>query len=228
MKVYVDKRDIRSEYLQEAWKLRGWDVSENISESKLVYLGKYANDYLESDLLTGCHIYCLTNSLKMKQRCQECRAFYHCISDDREFIENNTICTVEAFLGYLIVNQKHSINGTKFLILGYGNLGKRLELVLEGLGGHVFIYNDDNYHPHLKDYYPSEITIIINTVPKNCIQKTSATIYDLASYPYGLKENTKGYNYIRLPSLPTYYHAPLAAKYLYNSIMKRDDLFVEE
>jgi|GEM_PF-626333 len=150
------------------------------------------------------------------------------LMQDKDVIRENTIPTVEGILADVINNTNITINNSKILVIGYGNIGKRLVHILNKLGAKVTVgvieaidimtltklYQEavlttsrDNMENTLKD-----IDIIINTAPtlvldNNYLESTNrdAYILDVSSYPYGVDfeyANTLGIKNKLLPGIP--------------------------
>lgn len=243
MRAYVDCSDKRSESIKDSLKQAGYCLlSKNlIKDCSLVYLGMQGDKYSDQDFMSLADVYTLCYHPAIEKQCELSNAKYHYLSNDKDFVYQNTLFTIEGLIGYLITNEKQSIHDNTYLILGYGNLGKQAYKVLKALDACVYVATD-NIEEHfqlqkdailyslLSCCYPRTITVIINTIPAPVIslENDNVKIYDLASKPYGLNELISSLSYQQLSSLPTYYHTPLSGKMIANTIMKRDDLIVNE
>ena len=148
--------------------------------------------------------------------------------NDDDFIIANSKITIYGFLKYLLNNEEELLNKS-FLVLGYGNLGKRLSLALKGLGLNYQIYAPKNYKELCMNEekivnYNNKYDIIINTIPFHIIEEADydkikkCHIYDLASYPYGF-DNEK-LQVINLLKIPGKYYPNDAAYSIYCSLKK--------
>lgn len=128
---------------------------------------------------------------------------------DPDIKKDNSIPTVEGIIGHLVFNTDSTINGSKILILGYGNVGKMLAEKLYYLGANITVgvlleedydyledrnvdvfYTEDK--PIMREAMANN-SIIINTVPellidKECLEvaQTGAYILDISSHPHGV------------------------------------------
>ena len=123
-----------------------------------------------------------------------------------EFPVYNALPTAEGALEIAINETPYTINGSKVLITGYGNISKVLSEMLKNLGAdiHIAVRNKQQaaeaecrgfrtYHPNDILYHADEYDIIFNTVPAllftvPILEKISseALIIDLASKPGGV------------------------------------------
>ena len=59
--------------------------------------------------------------------------------EDEQWIWENANLTAEGFINYFYRNEKRVIYNKKFIITGYGRVGKRLAFALHHLGAKVII-----------------------------------------------------------------------------------------
>lgn len=151
------------------------------------------------------------------------------LMEDENVKKENSIPTVEGIIGDLIFYTEHTINRSRILVLGYGNIGKPLVETLTFLGAEVTIgvILEEDYRL-LKDKNKKiiltnnqkemsetlkEIDIVVNTVPSLIIDKTylevinkNCYILDIASYPHGIDfayANEKGIKNKLLLGIPS-------------------------
>lgn len=241
---YINDEDLRSRYVKELFKEVGMTVTSSMSkvkEADFLYLGVKANNYLHVFLKPGCRVYTLIEDKEMSQRCKEEGYSYHYLYDDEELIEGNTYLTTEALIGYMVIDNDHSIKDSSVLIVGYGNCGKDLAKKLKAMQAKITVTNRKYRHKEevLKTGYRyrcletlklTHYDYIINTVPSQVLTKEildtkekHAKIYDIASTPYGVAKENRTPEYYILSSLPSKYAYKSAAKLIYKAIMKKED-----
>ncbi len=131
------------------------------------------------------------------------------LMEEKDVIRQNSIPTVEGIIGDLIYNTEKTINEADILVIGYGNIGKRLVSILEVLGANVtigIILKDDYDILNKKQkavLYTNDFImmkevlnnsdIIVNTAPdlilnQECLNqiKKDCYILDIASHPHGV------------------------------------------
>jgi len=134
------------------------------------------------------------------------------LMQDPDVIKENTIPTVEGILADIIYSTKITINNANILVIGYGNIGKRLVNFLNMLGANVAVGVKEEkdkialLNIGQKTVLTTEkekmstilhdVDIIINTVPTLILDKQylittnkNAYILDVSSYPYGVDFN---------------------------------------
>lgn len=154
------------------------------------------------------------------------------LADEKVNNENNDI-TVDG-----IINELEKYDFNNICILGYGNIGKRLD---EKLKGYNLVFGIKEYSDYCtlkgKCFYTcnpntmkiafAESDCIINTVPQNIITKEmlegcKAKIIDVSSFPYGaskeVRESFK--NYGIYPGIPAKYNPSRSGKILLKKIQK--------
>ncbi len=132
------------------------------------------------------------------------------LMDDKDIAVENSIPTIEGIIGDLIYNTDTTINESNILVLGYGNIGKRLVEMLSYLGANVTVgvnlktdYELLNrkgikaiitYEKVMMDQALENSNIIVNTVPSVILRKRDLEIIDkdcyvldIASYPHGIE-----------------------------------------
>ena len=159
--------------------------------------------------------------------------------EDEEWIWENANLTAEGFINYFYLYEKQAIYNKKFIITGYGRVGKRLALALHHLGAEVIIsvrselqlyeakssgYQivtlDNALDQQGKDAY------LVNTIPTKWLKNENAAsfnrVFDLASNPGCLldNENNIPLNYSLSTSLPGMYFPQDAGQLLARSVLK--------
>lgn len=153
--------------------------------------------------------------------------------EDEQWIWDNANLTAEGFINYFYAHEKQSIYNKKFIITGYGRVGKRLAFALHHLGAEVIVsvrsehqlfeaksygYQIETFK-HVMDHQQDKTAYLINTIPSRWLAREEASsfnkIYDLASNPGCLlpAEESPPINYIHSTSLPGLYF-PQDAGYL--------------
>ena len=200
-------------------------------------ISKINSEYIEnsnisiSDIFEKCYklkqifYYGITDEYKDKFK--EGKIKLICSNND-EFLIINSKITIYGFLKYFLNNEEELIN-KNILILGYGNLGKRLAMALRGIGLNYQVYAPREYkdlciNNEIIAKDNNKFDIIINTIPFHIIKEEdyevlkSVHIYDLASYPYGFdNEKIKVINLLKIPGK---YYPYDAAYSIYLSIKK--------
>jgi len=158
-------------------------------------------------------------------------AFYYL--EDEQWIWENANLTAEGFINDFYRNENESIYHKKFIITGYGRVGKRLAFALHHLGAEVIIsvrsdhqlFEAKSYGYQIEQFEqigknPNALsTYLINTIPYRWLSPSDTTrfkkVYDLASNPGCLleAESSIPINYIHSTSLPGLYF-PKDAGYL--------------
>lgn len=166
------------------------------------------------------------NNIEIKNICEEYNIRLFNLLEDNDFVKSNALLTAKGAL-YFIHNGIFDIMDKRVLIIGYGNIGYYLAKLLKSYDMEFYIYtlNDiENKYINLQEFNKAiEITnnydIIINTIPKNLdldySRLNGATIYDLASYPYGFdleKIEANKIDYRILSVVPSKYAPESAAK----------------
>ncbi len=182
--------------------------------------------------------YLKENIAKKKLKC------YYFMNDDT-FISDNSYITCEGIIADIINNTDISIRNSNILVIGYGNIGKKLVNILNYLGAKTSVGIiekkdlDKLSQLHINGYYTNEMTflketqkadIIINTVPKHIINETNLNklkddiyILDIASSPYGFNKddiNKYNINYKIYPKIPSKVAPKTSGKLLVKKINK--------
>jgi dipicolinate synthase subunit A len=131
------------------------------------------------------------------------------LMEDMEVILPNAIVTVEGIIKNLIDNSEVTIYGSRIIVVGYGNVGKRLVTLLDKMGANikVAVKEEADYfalsHLGLYAFYSKDIKhylehadIVVNTAPNlvldkdnlDCLNK-EAYVLDIASLPGGIDHN---------------------------------------
>ncbi|MFJ7824903.1 hypothetical protein [Psychrobacillus sp. NPDC096623] len=142
--------------------------------------------------------------------------------EDEQWIWENANLTAEGFINYFYRNENESIYNKKFIITGYGRVGKRLAFALHHLGAEVIISVRSDHQlfeaksygyqieqlEHVDKIRDAQSTYLINTIPYRWLSPSDTNrfikVYDLASNPGCLLEsaNSTPTNYIHSTSLP--------------------------
>jgi dipicolinate synthase subunit A len=171
-------------------------------------------------------------------------AFFY--NNDEILVMKNAYLTAEGALAAVINNTPKAVKCQKFLILGYGRVGKALARLLDDMRAQVAVATDDIAefahasvyvnHTYTLDGFDKDLAdfdVIINTVPKMIlkgerlqhIRKDAFTI-DLASLPGGVDlEEAKelGLNVMHYLGVPAKTAALTAGQYLYESVKRALD-----
>ena len=158
---------------------------------------------------------------------------------DESFMQENARLSALGALGFILTNIKTSPTDTKYGIVGYGKIGKRLSEMLMYLGGNVKIYSANNLtrltlsgygvdnSAYDKDAHTipdiDEIEVLINTAPTP-LEKTfpqgrapsHLIVIDLASGDsfFGVE------GVIRLQGIPEKFYRESSARIYYEAIMR--------
>lgn len=150
--------------------------------------------------------------------------FVDVLSDD-DVVWNNAALTAEGLIAKIIFNTNFALNGADVLILGFGKCGTNVASRLNAFNCNVTIYDHTPVHLSQAQSYGYDVLeysdfneslerfdIIINTVPSEILTdfhmnllKKDCVLFEIASKPYGLKEElAKKYNLslITSPGIP--------------------------
>ena len=128
---------------------------------------------------------------------------------DEDVIKQNTIPTVEGIIADIVYNTDTTINDSNVFIIGYGNIGKRLEYYLDLLGANITIGVIDtkdlielsNLNKNVilttsgvqMEEVLGSTDVIVNTAPSSVLNprnlrntNTDAYVLDISSEPYGV------------------------------------------
>lgn len=128
---------------------------------------------------------------------------------DQEVISRNAIPTVEGIIADVVVNTEATIDESRVLVIGYGNIGKVLVKYLKLLGADVtvaIILEDDKRvldSIGINNFFSNDVSnlvkaigsndVIINTVPSTVIDNSlikyinrECYVLDIASHPHGI------------------------------------------
>ena len=153
--------------------------------------------------------------------------------EDEQWIWENANLTAEGFINHFYRSENESIYNKKFIITGYGRVGKRLAFALHHLGAEVIIsvrsehqlFEAKSYGFQIEQFdnvvknQESLSSYLINTIPNRWLSPSDTTrfkiVYDLASNPGCLLDsaNSSPTNYVLSTSLPGMYF-PKDAGYL--------------
>ena len=189
---------------------------------------------VEADLLKdvkeNCLIFSGIKTCCLEEMMNHCKKNINFLMNDESVIKENSIITVEGIISDIITNTDITINKSKVLVIGYGNIGSYLTKVLNDLKAlvsvSVILDKDKNSLDKLKinSVYSNDISsmckvisesdIIINTVPSLVLNeyyinymKSNCYVLDIASYPHGIDQealnnrNIKNKIYLGIPSI---------------------------
>ena len=122
-----------------------------------------------------------------------------------EFAEGNALPTAEGALQLAMEQLPSTIHGGKFLVIGYGRIGKKLSCLLDAMGADVTVarrdgtadgFRTDRTGSYQTD--PGQYDAIFNTVPEPvfseayCMMtRTDCLLIDLASQPGGIAKTSE-------------------------------------
>lgn len=147
------------------------------------------------------------------------------ILHDETVVWNNAVLTAEGLVSSIINNTDSTIRNARILILGFGKCGINVARILSSLSAKISIYDHTALHLIQARAYGYEgieyddlihhihkFDVIINTVPKEIFHEThylklksSCVLFEIASAPYGFKDDlTNKYNLslITCPGIP--------------------------
>lgn len=249
MLAYINNQDLRGKALVDLYEEAGKEVTtlrSKIGEVDLSYVGLRGNTYEKEHFKTGSRVYTLINNETLATHCKKTNVHYDYLYKDHDLVEGNTHLTTEALIAYIVMNNPISIIHSNILIIGYGNCGKDIAKKMKALQANVHVTNrgthyqetvkKDGYHFVSLDILDlHKFDFVINTVPYPLLntaiintKKSTCKIYDLASYPYGLKEEDRCNHYYILGSLPAKYAYKSAAKLIYKAIIKKEEIYVKK
>lgn len=176
------------------------------------------------------------DSIDKESKNDTIQPFYYL--EDEEWIWENANLTAEGFINYFYLHEKQAIYNKKFIITGYGRVGKRLALALHHLGADVIISVRSELQLYEAKSYGYQIVTfdhvlevesdayLINTIPSKWLKNEFAAnfnqVFDLASNPGCLldNENNIPLNYSLSTSLPGMYFPQDAGQLLARSVLK--------
>lgn len=165
-------------------------------------------------IFSGIKTNCLDSILRTSSR----DAIY--LMQEKEIVLDNAVITVEGILADIIENTDISIKDANIMVIGYGNIGKKLVDILRYLNANVLVSvkeEDDYidlkhkgiYTVYSNDHYTMKLglnisNIIINTVPTLVLNheyidsvRNDAYVLDISSYPYGIDKEYLGEKQIK-------------------------------
>ena len=171
------------------------------------------------------------DAIEQEIKKMDIHTFYYL--EDEQWIWDNANFTAEGLINYFYTHEKQAIYNKKFIITGYGRVGKRLAYALHHLGASVIIAVRSEHQLYEAKSYGFQIealenlltnqkdnsAYLINTIPFKWLRKSGALnfnkVYDLASDPGCLLESDEQIptNYAHALSLPGMYF-PRDAGYL--------------
>lgn len=136
--------------------------------------------------------------------------------DDEDYVIENAYLTVQVLLEIILKNVCAALSEYNILILGYGYCGCLCALNLKEHNLNLDIFTIDKLESKYAKMYGfnhinnldgiNKYNLIINTIPHNIIASEKinldALVFDIASYPYLLKDEKQSFTYLRLPKLP--------------------------
>lgn len=148
--------------------------------------------------------------------------------DDNDIVSKNVIPTVEGIIEDLIINTDITLYDSNIMVIGYGNVGKRLCDILKYMGANIIVGIIDEkdidilkskkfnyiFTNDLNNFYNNleKSEIIVNTAPSRIIDEgcipylnKDSYILDISSSPYGIDEEVLNLNNIKskiYPSIP--------------------------
>lgn len=134
------------------------------------------------------------------------------LMQDKEVISENVIPTVEGIVADLILNTDITLDNSKIMVIGYGNVGSYLVDILKKLKANLVVsiirQNDKknlekqsiasiySYDILAMQMFLSHVDMIVNTVPTLVLDKKyidflkeDCYVLDIASKPYGIDKN---------------------------------------
>lgn len=164
------------------------------------------------------------------------KVFYYL--EDEPWIWDNANLTAEGFINYFYLNEKQSVYNKRFIITGYGRVGKRLAYALHHLGAKVIIsVRSENqlfeaksygYEIEALDYVIEKLkdptVYLVNTIPSKWLSNEDTIFFnkiiDLASKPGCLLDSSENIpeNYANPTSLPGMYFPQDAGNLLARSV----------
>ena len=153
-----------------------------------------------------------------------------------QFTSDNALPTAEGALQLAMEELPTTIHGSRFLVIGYGRIGKQLARLLNVLGGSVTVARQQGDAPPFRtdttgDYrYPlQEYDAIFNTVPapvfgkEQCARtRSDCLLIDLASHPGGIAK-TADRKLIHALGLPAKTSPKTAAEIMLRILVKEEE-----
>ncbi|MFV0395450.1 MAG: NAD(P)-dependent oxidoreductase [Coprobacillaceae bacterium] len=248
MLAYINDNDLRGKAVVDLLTISNYEVTtlqSRIEEVDFSYLGLKGENYLSCDFKLGSRVYTLVYDEVLEKYCKEKQVLYDYLYSDYHLVQGNTYLTTEALIGYMVMDNPISIMQSKVLVIGYGNCGKDIAKKLGAMQAIIHVTNRGTHHrsmvqKHGYQYVPVETLqldaydFVINTVPYPMLskdilksRKQTCKIYDVASSPYGIKEEDRCDNYYILGGLPAKYAYKSAAKLICKAITKKEEIYVK-
>jgi len=153
---------------------------------------------LKKDVL----IFSGVRSAYLTEKCREFGLEYIVMMEDKGIAEKNAVPTSEGVIAYLITCMIKTLEGSRILIIGYGNCGRDLAKRLKVLGACVLaLVRNEEKEMHaaydgvtavyLTDLHKLDFDAIINTVPALVLtdemlkDRNGTLLIDISSKPYG-------------------------------------------
>ena len=209
MKGYIYQDDCRSCFLNDLFIQNNYEMVSDVNDADFIFVGKDNQRIIKEKI----NFTLIRDDLGI------------CINDNQSFRKDNNYLTVLALINLLIQNH-HLPICTKVLILGYGDLAKRIIKLLNNLNNEITVVNRNNknhleiiehYHHQDINNINYDYNFIFNTIPDNYLDSSKFTnqiIYDLAG-----KLETKYSNYYNYKALPNDYYPSYSALLIFK-VMK--------
>lgn len=163
---------------------------------------------------------------------QEAGLLIHSYLNEELYIWENAHITAEAFLKEFYKESEATVGNNKFLLAGFGRVGKMVAEVLRGIGGEVTVVARSEFQlaeakllgfqvSSISNDLPLKGQYLVNTIPAKWLKigKTRPDfIFDLASAPGCLAEPDYVEYYTLLPGLPGKHFPFDAAKALKDAL----------
>lgn len=248
MLAYINNEDLRGKALVALYVESGKDVTcstAKIEEVDVSYLGLKGKKYMDCQFKSGSRVYTLVYDEALEKYCDTLCVHYDFLYNDYELVQGNTYLTTEALLGFMVMDNAISIMQSRVLVIGYGNCGKDIAKKLKAMQAMIHVTNRGTHYrnmvmKHGYQFIPLETLslhpydFVINTVPSPVLskeilstKKDTCKIYDVASSPYGVKEEDRFNNYYILSGLPAKYAYKSAANLIYKAITKKEEIYVK-
>ena len=179
----------------------GTDLYSPLSEIKVP-----VNEIL-AELDEGCTVFTGDNGYDLKQKLNEQGKSNTVISytASKQFAILGSVPTAECAVSIAVKLTERTCNGSKYLIAGFGNVGKHLSMLAKNMGADVYVSARKNEDLAMIDSLGMkplntcsiaecdiEFDVIFNTIPTLIFNKRvltalkgAPTIIELASKPYG-------------------------------------------
>ena len=157
-------------------------------------------------LKKGQHLFAGKIPKEFKKAAAEKKISCYDYMEEERIAIYNSIATAEGTIGEILKTSPYNLQGSKFLILGYGRCGKILAKKLQALDGIVtvcarrqevlmeaFAFGYQTLSLEELSFRMKEFSFIINTIPKRIIGEEvleemdpNSIFYEIASEPYSV------------------------------------------